>query len=58
VNGFADRLQHEAGETECHWHDLLICRPVERAVPAKESRADRLDRERLAELDGSADGEK
>ena len=46
VNGFADRLQHEAGETECHWHDLLLCRLVERAVPAKESRADRLDRER------------
>ncbi len=46
VNGFADRLQYEAGETECHWHDLLLCRMVERAVPAKESRAERLLRER------------
>ncbi len=46
VNGFADRLQDEAGETECHWHDLLLCRLLERAVPAKESRAERLHRER------------
>jgi hypothetical protein len=46
VNGLADRLQHEAGETECHWHDLLLCRLLERAVPAKESRAERLHRER------------
>ena len=45
VNGLADRLQHEAGETECHWHDLLLCRLMERAVPAKESRAERLHRE-------------
>lgn len=42
VNGFADKLQHEAGETECHWHDLLLSRLMERAVPAKESRAERL----------------
>jgi hypothetical protein len=26
VNGFADKLQHEAGETECDWRDLLLCR--------------------------------
>lgn len=46
MNGFADRLQHEAGETECDWRDLLHCRLVERAVPARESRAGRLSRER------------
>jgi hypothetical protein len=45
VNGLADRLQHEAGETECHWHDLLRCRLLERAVPAKESREARKLRE-------------
>lgn len=46
VNGLADRLQHEAGETECHWHDLLLCRLLERTVPAKKSRAEGLHRER------------
>ena len=45
INGFADRLQYEAGETECDWKDLLLCRLMERAVPAKESREARKHRE-------------
>lgn len=47
VNGFADRLQFEAGETECDWKDLLMCRLVERTVPARESRETRKQREQV-----------
>jgi hypothetical protein len=46
IHGFKDRLQYEAGETECDWRDLVLIRLTERAVPTRRSRAEQIALER------------
>lgn len=46
VHGFKDRLQYEAGETECDWHDLVLSRLTQQAAPARRSRMQRIEQER------------